>query len=431
MTQPSAPGQALALPEDFATGLEDFDASDLRMPRLGIDHDKGCFVDSLSGAEFQQLEIVPLGMIKQRVLWKPEIEEKDAIPLCKSPDSKTGYPTLMMRDPKDNFPWGAVGLQVTDVKPNDEGRITLPCDACRLKEWKSHPDGKKTWCTEQHAVPLIYGEPGTTPYMTALFTTQRSSIRASQTFFASIVRRQLPAFAVRAYLTLNAQQRGKNTYYVPVFKECALTDQNDWPAYSEAYRSVRSFISQSPALKDADGNVIDPAAIGVENTINGYATPVAQPQPDPWGQSQPQQAWPPAQPYQPPVQQQPPYQQPAPQQPQYAQQPPQYQQPAPQHQYQAAPEYQQPYQPPVQQPASPQYAPAPPQYQAPVSAPPVQQAPIPQAPPQPAPPVSAPPVQQAPPQPVAQPAPPQSPVQAVVQTPVAATRADDDDDLPF
>lgn len=424
MTQPSAPGQALALPEDFATGLEDFDASDLRMPRLGIDHDKGCFVDSLSGAEFQQLEIVPLGMIKQRVLWKPEIEEKDAIPLCKSPDSKTGYPTLMMRDPKDNFPWGAVGLQVTDVKPNDEGRITLPCDACRLKEWKSHPDGKKTWCTEQHAVPLIYGEPGTTPYMTALFTTQRSSIRASQTFFASIVRRQLPAFAVRAYLTLNAQQRGKNTYYVPVFKECALTDQSEWPAYSEAYRSVRSFISQSPALKDADGNVIDPAAIGVENTINGYATPVAQPQPDPWGQSQPQQAWPPAQPYQPPVQQQPQYQQPAPQQPQYAQQPPQYQQPAPQHQYQAPPpEYQQPYQPPAQ----PQYAPAPPQYQAPVSAPPVQQ-----APPPPAPPVSAPPVQQAPPQPVAQPAPPQSAVQAVVQpTPVAATRADDDDDLPF
>jgi hypothetical protein len=464
---PASPnGNLPALPSDFSTGLEDFDTSDLRMPRLSIDHDKGVFVDSLSGLELPEIHIIPLGMVKQRVLWKPNIEEGESNPLCRSTDFHTGYPTTTMRDPLENFPWGAVGLRITDITPNSEGRLTLPCDACRLKEWKSHPDGKKTWCTEQHAIPLLYSEPGVKPYMTALFTTQRSSLRGSQTLFASIVRRQLPAFAVYAAVSLQSNQRGRNIYYTPLFKEIGLTDQSEWPVFSDTYRSVRSYLQQTPPLKDADGNFIDAAALAAENTIQGsysVAPPQMQqsvqqfaPEPSPWDEPPPnawptqQDAWPAQQPV-PPVQQtQQPWEpksqtyaaQPAQQvQPQiqapqtygqpYGQQQPY--QPQPQQQYQPA----QPQQYPPQQYAQPgqqQYPPA--QYQQPVPQqyPPAQQ-PTPQmaAPQQVAPqaPIQhdiAPPVSAAP---VSSPVPQSAPPASVVQP--SPTRKDEEDDegLPF
>jgi hypothetical protein len=272
--QVGVPGNTVALPSDLATGLEDFGVEDLKLPRLTVNHEAGTFKDMLSNMEYPELVVIPLGAIKQRVLWHPAIndDKKDVVPLCKSTDYQTGYPTLNQPVPTDNFPWPAVGWNPSDFQPNSEGRVVLPCSSCRLKEWGSHPlDGKKTWCTEQHSIPLLYGPPGSEPGMTALFTAQRSSINASKAFFASIMRRSLPAYAVRATLRLNAHQRGKNKYYVPVFIETGLTDQENWPVYSESLTSIRTFLTQPPRLKD-EQNAVNAQQLGQSNVITGQVT---------------------------------------------------------------------------------------------------------------------------------------------------------------
>lgn len=366
------PGNAVALPAGYATGLEDFDVSDLKLPRLGIDHENGTFKDNLSNMQFETISIIPLGLIKQRVLWHPVVPEgkNDSVPMCKSTDHNTGFPTVGTNDVTKDFPWAAAQWNPTDFPMNEEGRLTLPCQSCRLKDWGSFPvDGKKTWCAEQHTIALLYGPEGAEPGMTALFTAQRSSINASKAFFASIARRQLPAFAITARVTLTAQMRGKNKYYVPAFVETGLTEQGNWAIYSESYMSVRTFITQPPRLKDDKQQQQNTGNIGQTNTIQGQFS---------------NNTWVPGQP-------QPQPQQPV-QQPAYATQH-QYTQPAqPQQQYaQPAPTH----------PLPPPTHPLPP--------PPMTQQPAPQAPP---PPVAAPPVQHAPAQ-------------------AGGGTARDDDDLPF
>lgn len=270
------PGNEIAPYNNLDTGLEDLGVEDLRMPRLVIDHKKGVFRDSLSGAEYEKLNVITLGLVKQRVLWHATVQEEAASPLCKSTNFMVGYPTMNKPKPSDNFPWQAAGWQPSDFQPDEYGRITLPCDSCRLAQWKSHPDGKKTWCSEQHAVPLLYGPEGTVPSMTAIFTTQRSSIAATRTYFAGIARQNLPAYAFIARLSLSAQKRGVNIYYVPVFTALEQTSQENWPTWSENYRSIREFLQRPPALRDAEGNIIDVNSLAQANVIQGQ---VAQPAP--------------------------------------------------------------------------------------------------------------------------------------------------------
>lgn len=298
------PGSEVAqVQPDIETGLEDFSSEDLRMPRLGIDHETGEFKDSLTGFSTPQLSVVLLGLIKQRVLWPAQVSDDGGNPLCKSTDNSVGFPTINARRPTDNFPWTATGWNPGDFQPDSDGRISLPCDSCRLKEWGSHPDGKKTWCSEQHSIPLLYAPLGEEPVSMALFTTQRSSINASKNYFGGIVRQKMPAFAYYAEMTLRAQQRGKNTYYVPIFTMKGTTDESMWPSYSSAYRSTREFLRRPPMLRDANGNIVDVNAVVQGNVIQGQpmqAQPQAQPQQ--WAQpaqQQPQQ-W--AQPVQQPVQ---------------------------------------------------------------------------------------------------------------------------------
>lgn len=326
LMQPDQQVTDLVPQNQYETGLEDFSQEDLRMPRINIDHEQGVFKDSLSGTELPAMSAVVLGLIKQRVLWPPQVSDDNSQPLCKSTDYNLGFPTINGRRPTDNFPWNAAGWNPADFQPNEDGRLTLPCNACRLKEWASHPDGKKTWCSEQHSIPLLYAPLGEEPMAMALFTTQRSSINASKNYFAGIVRQERPAFAYYCEISLRPQQRGKNTYYVPVFTMKGPTDESQWPSYSSAYRSTRTFLHRPPMLRDENGNVVESVTAG--NVIQGqvahpapqqqnWAQPAPQ-QPQQWTQPPPQQNWAqPAPAQQAPMQQpvaQPVQQAPAPQQ---------------------------------------------------------------------------------------------------------------------
>lgn len=269
MTQSAFPGQALAVQDwnqgTMSGGLEDFGPEDLKLARLVIDMDKGVFKDSLSGTEYEKVHAITLGVIKQRVMWAANLDDGDSNPLCKSTDFNTGYPTTWDK-PAANFPWGASGWVAAEFPKDDVGRTVLPCQSCRFTQWKTHPDGKKPWCSTQHAVPLLYGEPGDDPYIQAVFTFQRSSISASQAYFAGFMQKNMPAFSAKCEMSLKQMTRGKNTYYVPVLRVIEQTDQSSWPELSENYMTMRSFLVRPPVTRDENGEIVA-SSIAESNVI--------------------------------------------------------------------------------------------------------------------------------------------------------------------
>lgn len=271
MTTPNGAGSAV-VPADQYSGLEsglgDIAPEDLRMPRIGIDKDTGEFVDSMTNAQYPRIDAILLGCIKQRVLWQPNMPENPVGPMCKSPDFETGYPT-MQGSPEELFPWAASGWSADQLPKDTEGRVMASCATCRLKEWGSHPDGKKTWCSEQWAVPIIFGAEGETPSITALMTFQRSSLAPIRTYFGGLFQQQRPAFSKVAVLRLQAKMRGRNKYYVPIIQGLSDTDQAEWPMYSTAYMTVRRYIAQPPRVADKPA---DAASVAAANTVSSNAT---------------------------------------------------------------------------------------------------------------------------------------------------------------
>ena len=267
----TAPGSELVPTWDpsMMTGLEDFTAEDLKLGRLVIDQKLGVFRDTLSGSEYTAIHAIPLAVVKQRVLWAPTVDD-DSMPLCKSTDNEHGYPTTWDK-PANNFPWGASGWQITDFPKDEVGRTVLPCGDCRLKEWKSHPDGKKPWCSMQHAVPMLYAGAGDDPFMQAVFTFQRSSLPSSQAYFAGFMQKGIPTFAQVCEITLNKQRRGQNDYYVPQLRVIRPTDQSSWPEYAEQGRNMRDFLRQPPLTRDESGEVVA-ASMAQSNVIQAQPT---------------------------------------------------------------------------------------------------------------------------------------------------------------
>lgn len=262
-TVPATTGGGVALPEEDAfTGLEDFDTTDMVMPRLGIDHKEAKFVDNLSGQRFDDLTVILLGLVKQRILWDADVDEGDK-PLCKSLEFHNGHP-----DDK-RFPWKQSGFDRTSIPVNENEGIVLPCASCPLKDWGTHPNGKTPWCSEQHTFPLLMqvGD-GFAP---ALFTVQRTGIKPSKTYLTSFARSKTPTYTVFTKLSLRPEKKGTVFYAVPVFVQADGTPQEDWPVYAQHYRQIREFITTPRRLDD------DEAAAGSAGTATGAESPAPAP----------------------------------------------------------------------------------------------------------------------------------------------------------
>lgn len=243
---PASSGGTVAVPtdDDLLVGMEDFDQSDQVMPTLRIDHTKGVWVDGLSGEEFPVLEAILLGLIKQRVLWPPEVEESSKGPLCRSYDFTVGHPDMQ------NFPWRATPDFAAPTVGADQ--VTLACEECPLKDWGSHPKRDTPWCSEQHTFAVLQrvGEDSLAP---ALLTVQRSAIKPSKTYMTSFARSKTPLFTVWTKIELDHRKRGTVDFAVPKFIRSGDTPQADWPFYAQTYREVREFI-QTPRVFDDDSD---------------------------------------------------------------------------------------------------------------------------------------------------------------------------------
>lgn len=220
--------------ENFAQdlGLGDFDSSDMVMPRLSIEHQKGVYVDNLTGEEFPELNVVLLGLVKQRIMWHPD-PDHDGGPLCKSIDAKTG-------NPGKDFPWDATNFS----QPTDGQSKPLPCDSCALTEWGSHPKNNTPWCSEQYTLPLLMEAKGTGEFIApAILTVQRSGVKPARAYMTAFKRSQSPLFTVVTRLTLNTNKKGTVTFSVPVFAKAGETERENWGEYATHYQSIRSYLT--------------------------------------------------------------------------------------------------------------------------------------------------------------------------------------------
>lgn len=251
-------GGAVAVPDEVVEGLEDYDpTTDIVTPRITISHKEAVFVNTLTNEKFPELDVIILGLVKQRALWPPVYDGGDEPPLCKSLDFAYG-------NPADGFPWKESGFAPADYPEGTQ----LPCASCTLREWGSHPTQNSPWCSEQHTFALI-GDNGP-----ALFSVQRTGIKPSRTYISSFAQSKTPMFTVRTKLTLNALKRGINDYCVPVFTRGEATDKADYPVYTAAYRQMRDFLQSARAFDDdaPAASSTTPAAAPIPATASA-ATP--------------------------------------------------------------------------------------------------------------------------------------------------------------
>lgn len=255
---------------DYDTGLEQFDSSDAVIPRLSILHKEQEFKDSLTNEQFPKIQTIILGLVKQRVLFHNIVDEGD-MPMCKSANFETGFPNTSDDIKKDKrFPWDKSGFDPADFPPDDEGVIRLPCSGCQLKEWGSHPDGKKPYCAEQFTLAILYDPRETDEWVPALVTFQKTSLKPLKAYLTSFARSKSAAFQAITEMSLTPEKRGSNEYSVPIFKRVGDTDEENWREFSTSYRNMKEFLTADPGTRDEEasgpqvaapsGNVAKPPA---------------------------------------------------------------------------------------------------------------------------------------------------------------------------
>lgn len=242
----------VARPEGFETGLEEFGIEDAVIPRITIVHKEGVFKDSLSNQEFDSITCIILGLVKQRSLWHPTVDEGDW-PMCRSMDHNTGFPNLSEEQPKEkrfDKVWDKAGFDPKDFPPDDDGRIRLPCASCQLKEWGSHPDGKKPYCSEQFTLPILYDPDGDGIWVPAIITFQKTALKNLKAYLSAFARSKSAAFQAITEIGLDMQKKGSTDYSVPNFKKVGTTDEENWLEYSTNYRTMADFLRADPGSRD-------------------------------------------------------------------------------------------------------------------------------------------------------------------------------------
>lgn len=269
-------------PTEFGdVGMEDVGAGDIILPRISILHKEGKFRDNLSKAEFKELDVVLLGLVKQRIMWDDDVEDGDK-PQCKSPDFDHGYPQMREDIPRaKQFPWDLSNFNKDDFPAGPDGLRVLPCDSCVFNQWTKDPRTGKSvppMCSEQHTYPIRYSGDGGESWTTALITFARTGIKPSKQYMSSFVQSKMPFFTYHTNLSLSMQTRGSVEYSVPIFKRGEPTSKDEWLNYANQYRQIRDFIRSAPRAQGGDEDA--PASSNV-NTAPAAPAPAAAATPPP------------------------------------------------------------------------------------------------------------------------------------------------------
>lgn len=242
----------LALLQELGTvGLEDVDQADLTLPWMKIRHPRQLFVHPHTNEEFEELEVILLGVVKQRSLFPPELEGDGGAPLCKSFDHDEGFPTNV-----EEFPWDASGFE----RPEDGANVSLSCDDCRLKEFGTNPKNPKApWCSERHVYPTLIMDPETGAYVPVLLAAQKTSIRPSKNYLSWFVTNKRPMFTVVTLLSLDAERRGTNEYSIIRFERLGNSDSSKWTYWADQFTKTKDMLT-TPFFRDTQASTEQPVA---------------------------------------------------------------------------------------------------------------------------------------------------------------------------
>lgn len=277
------------------TGLEGFDQSDIVVPRLNIIHKEGQFEDSLTNERFETLErVILLGLVKQRILWPERLSESsDPKPMCKSNDHAVGFPNVDEDTKRDErFPWPLSGYNPENY--DLEGQPELACEGCKLKDWGSHPDGKKPFCAEVYTFPLLYAPSDNGQWLPAIVSFQKTGLKRTKNYLSAFARSGTPLFSCITQIGLDLNKRGDNKYSTPNFTKIGETSQRDWREYSTNFTSMRTFLQRKPRSEEDDGGSPAPKSDNVNRPAESTTEPEPQREEQPPPKTEPPAETPPA-----------------------------------------------------------------------------------------------------------------------------------------
>lgn len=285
-------------------GIDEIDAGDMVAPRFSIDHNKGVWRNSQTEAEYQSFTAILLGRAKQRIMWKEKLtDEADA--QCRSNNFKEGFPNNNPKSAKaDLFPWdrSVFPREAYPAVPERNNLTVLPCESCNFKEWvgEDKPPCKEQWTFAALvflATPLApEGE-----WVPALMTIQGTGIPSVKPYISQFIQRRAPLFTAHTTVTLRAEKKAGNDYFVPVFTSAGPSDNSQWDFYASSTESFMMFLKQdprgyegsgsstiaNPATQQAISPPATPAAPAAPEPEDPWAKPVGTPE-DPWANSSPQ-----------------------------------------------------------------------------------------------------------------------------------------------
>lgn len=262
---PTGGGNVPATNDDLDTGLGDFGIEDAVVPRLNISHKDASFKDSLTNETFTSIQVIFLGLVKQRVLFHFKVDDGDK-PMCKSPDHKHGFPNVDEDTKKDKrFPWDRSGFEPQHFPADDNGIIMLGCDGCQLKEWGSHPDGNKPYCSEQFTMPILYDPYGNGNWVPAIMSFAKTALKPLKSYLTAFQRGGNAAYEAVTEITLRTESRGSNEYCVPIFRRVGDTDTTEYRGYSQNFRMMKSFLEAFPGSREETEDVPEAPAAPTDN----------------------------------------------------------------------------------------------------------------------------------------------------------------------
>lgn len=267
--------------EGLVLGLEDYSDEDRVIPTIKILSDKGIFEDQLTSVTYEELRGIPLCLVKQRVLFEHGAGFDNA-PLCKSNDYETGVPAVQR--------WIGAGADGTGIPTMTRAGFTLevvqqghlPCEQCKLKDWRSHPDPTREapYCNATYNFGMLVDPQNGDPLYPALISFKTTGVKPAQAYISAFKGRGQPLFVKYCTIKLTMAQNGKVTYSVPKFieGEPTVTTATDLPKlkeYAQAAVSLQDFMrTRGRAIEEAtpDENTID-------LPVSGAAMPPSQPAP--------------------------------------------------------------------------------------------------------------------------------------------------------
>jgi hypothetical protein len=248
-----------AMVEEYGTGLEDIEDEVGGIPRIAINHKAGVFKDTLTGEEFAKIVGVPLGVIRQRVMWSADMDEAAKPPLCKSNNGKVGYPNSES-EKNGGFPWSdAKDLNQATLPKDEQGRTIISCEGCPFAEWGRDKTGKPVPppCKERYTIPIMYNREGNSydpPYMdSGILGFQGSGIKPTKTYAAGFIRTNRPLYSAVVEITLQSAKRGSVDYAFPVFRKVGPVPDADWEMFGRELPPLREYLTRPPRSEEEGG----------------------------------------------------------------------------------------------------------------------------------------------------------------------------------